>query len=151
LINQKTLYIFVGRCSYSVNQFECWNKASAIGENFSMGWLKRLFGLEKPQQAQVNPSPQPAAQTSATTEEIPPERMGLNGEYDQSGLAKRVALAFDEDPDLDDIDTLYVAQTGSVVVLKGTVPSQQVLSKMVSAAKGVSGATSVETDQVTIG
>jgi len=31
--------------------------------------------------------------------------MGLSGEYDQSGLAKRVALAFD-DPQLDDIDTL---------------------------------------------
>ncbi len=122
-----------------------------------MGWLKRLFGLEKPQNTQSASSPapasspQPAAQAGATTESIPPERMGLSGEYDQSGLAKRVALAFDEDPQLDDIDTLYVAQTGSVVVLKGKAPSQQILNKMISAARGVNGATDVDADQVTIG
>lgn len=124
----------------------------------TMGWLKRLFGMEKPQQAQVNPSPvqaaspQPAAQaSSAASESIPPERLGLSGEYDQSGLAKRVALAFDENSALDDIDTLYVAQTGSTVVLKGKVPDQEILNKMISVARGVSGATSVETNQVTIG
>lgn len=122
-----------------------------------MGWLKRLFGLEKPQNTQSASSqapaysPQPAAQAPAATESIPPERMGLSGEYDQSGLAKRVALAFDEDPQLDDIDTLYVAQTGSVVVLKGRAPSQEILNKMISAARGVNGATDVDTDQVTIG
>jgi osmotically-inducible protein OsmY len=77
--------------------------------------------------------------------------MGLSGEYDQSGLAKRVALAFDQDAGLDDVDTLYVAQTGSTVVLKGKVPSQQILQKMVSVARNVNGATGVETDQVTIG
>lgn len=58
-----------------------------------MGWLKRLFGLEKPQNAQVNPVPQqtqPIQQsvTTAATQSIAPERVGLNGEYDQSGLAK---------------------------------------------------------------
>ena len=122
-----------------------------------MGWLKRLFGLEKPQNTQSASSPapayspQPADQAPAATESIPPERMGLSGEYDQSGLAKRVALAFDEDPQLDDIDTLYVAQTGSVVVLKGKAPSQEILNKMISAARGVNGATDVDADQVTIG
>lgn len=122
-----------------------------------MGWLQRLFGLEKPQQAQVNPSPtqdySPQVEDSApaATESIPPERMGLNGEYDQSGLAKRVALAFDEDSSLDDIDTLYVAQTGSVVVLKGKVPSQEILNQMVAVALQVNGASNVETDQVTVG
>jgi osmotically-inducible protein OsmY len=126
-----------------------------------MGWLQRLFGIGKPHNAQVNPpaaaQPSPQASTTAQapaatgTEAIPPERVGLNGEYDQSGLAKRVALAFDEDPDLDDINTLYVAQTGGTVVLKGTVPSQQILDKMVSVARGVSGATGVETNQVSVG
>ena len=114
-----------------------------------MGWLKRLFGLEKPQNAQVNPST--AQAPAATTESVPLERMGLNGEYDQSGLAKRVALAFDQDPALDDVDTLYVAQTGSTVVLKGRVASQDILQKMASVARSVSGATGVETDQVQIG
>ena len=117
-----------------------------------MGWLQRLFGREKPKDAQVNPTQaRGAAGTQTNTQErVPPERMGLNGEYDQSGLAKRVALAFDEDPQLDDVDTLYVAQTGGTVVLKGQVPNRQVLDKMVSVARGVNGATSVDTSQVTV-
>ncbi|OUL34141.1 BON domain-containing protein [Nostoc sp. 106C] len=128
-----------------------------------MGWLKRLFGLEKPQNAEVNPTPQAVPQgsnatfapdttaPSAATQSIPPERLGLNGEYDQSGLAKRVALAFDQDAQLDDVDTLWVAQTGGTVVLKGKVPSQDILNRMVSVARSVNGATGVETNQVTIG
>lgn len=121
-----------------------------------MGWLKRLFGMEKPQNAQVNPEPQPLPQAvtaapATATQSIPPERVGLNGEYDQSGLAKRVALAFDQDDQLDDVDTLWVAQTSGTVVLKGKVPSQDILNKMVSVARSVSGATGVDTTQVTIG
>ncbi|MCC5639894.1 BON domain-containing protein [Nostoc sp. CHAB 5844] len=122
-----------------------------------MGWLKRLFGLEKPQNAQVNPAPQAVPQaatanaTPTATQPIPPERIGLNGEYDQSGLAKRVALAFDQDQQLDDVDTLWVAQTGGTVVLKGKVPSQDILNKMVSVARSVNGASTVDTTQVQIG
>ena len=86
-----------------------------------MGWLQRLFGMEKPADAQTDPAP--------TEDGIAPERVGLNGEYDQSGLAKRVALAFDEDPQLANIDTLWVAQTGGTVVLKGSVPSQDMLNR----------------------
>ncbi len=67
-----------------------------------MGWLQRLFGMEKPQNAQVNPpaaaqpstAQAPAATAGAEPEAVPPERVGLSGEYDQSGLAKRVALSF---------------------------------------------------------
>ncbi|MBD0361979.1 MAG: BON domain-containing protein [Coleofasciculus sp. C3-bin4] len=120
-----------------------------------MGWLKRLFGMEKPEEAQASTgATQPAtAQAPATTstETIPPERVGLNGEYDQSGLAKRVALAFDQDPDLTDEERLWVAQTSGTVVLKGEVADQATLDKMVSIARGVSGATSVDTTQVTVG
>lgn len=118
-----------------------------------MGWLQRLFGINKPKggaPAASAPAAAPA-QTGGAQQQVPPERMGLNGEYDQSGLAKRVALAFDEDAGLDDIDTLYVAQTGTTVVLKGKVPDQQILSKMVSVARGVNGATAVDTSQVTVG
>ncbi len=124
-----------------------------------MGWLQRLFGVEKPEDAQVNPTPAPdysappeeQATATDTAESIPPERVGLSGEYDQSGLAKRVALAFDQDSDLADIDTVYVAQTGSVVVLKGQAPSQETLNQMVAVALDVNGATNVETEQVTVG
>ena len=122
-----------------------------------MAWLQRLFGIGRPQaqaanapaQAPANaPAQAPAASGGAS---IPPERVGLNGEFDNSGLAKRVALAFDQDSAIDDIETLYVAQTGTTVVLKGKVPDQQSLTKMVSVARGVSGATAVDTSQVTIG
>ncbi|MEB3182412.1 MAG: hypothetical protein VKL59_25760 [Nostocaceae cyanobacterium] len=116
-----------------------------------MGWLQRLFGMEKPENAEVNPEPQTVAAAEDTGESIAPERMGLNGEYDQSGLAKRVALAFDQDSALTDVDSLWVAQTGSTVVLKGSVPSQDILDQMVSVAQGVNGATDVNTDQVSVG
>lgn len=120
-----------------------------------MGWLKRLFGLEKPheeaatQSAPVAPTQVPA--TATATQTIPPERVGLHGEYDQSGLAKRVALAFDQNPQLADIDTVYVAQLGSTVVLKGKVPSQEILNQLVALARGVNGASGVESNQVSIG
>ncbi|MBE9013880.1 phospholipid-binding protein [Pseudanabaenaceae cyanobacterium LEGE 13415] len=123
-----------------------------------MGWLQRLFGMEKPANPEqaVSGQPAPEAVASAPPEAqvggtIPPERVGLNGEYDQSGLAKRVALAFDQDAQLDDVNTLWVAQLGTTVVLKGSVPSQDVLSKMVQVASGVNGAQSVDTNQVQVG
>ena len=126
-----------------------------------MGWLKRLFGLEKLEnqqtvdapayQAPVAEAQSQQAQPAGSTQTIPPERMGLNGEYDQSGLAKRVAQAFDANPDVADIETVYVAQLGSTVVLKGTVPSQEIVNRLVTIAKGVKGATGVETNQVSVG
>ena len=109
-----------------------------------MGWLQRMFGLEQSESAQVNP----ISSDDANTQTTEPERMGLNGEYDQSGLAKRVALAFDQDPDLDDIDTLWVAQTGSTVVLKGQVPTQDILNQLIAVAHTVDGTTDVDTTQV---
>ncbi|NJL37301.1 MAG: BON domain-containing protein [Leptolyngbyaceae cyanobacterium RM2_2_4] len=131
-----------------------------------MGWLQRLFGKEEQEKKQRSQGGQGnrAAQSSgsvaqapataprqSSAQSIPPERVGLDGQYDESGLAKRVAAAFDDDPSLDDIDTLYVAQTGGTVVLKGKAPSQQILSKMATIAKGVRGASAVDTSQVTIG
>ncbi len=67
-----------------------------------MGWLQRMFGLEQSESTQVNPT----SSNDANAQTIEPERIGLNGEYDQSGLAKRVALAFDQNSNIDDIDTL---------------------------------------------
>jgi osmotically-inducible protein OsmY len=122
-----------------------------------MSWLKRLFGLEKPDAATTGaPAGVPAsaaAQDPAAPaqEQIAPAKVGLNGEFDESGLAKRVALAFDNDPAIDDIDTVYVAQLSSKVVLKGKAPSQEIVDKMVAVASGVNGATEVDTSQVTVG
>jgi osmotically-inducible protein OsmY len=114
-----------------------------------MGFLQKMFGMEKPANAEVNPTP--AETDPETGSEVAAERMGLNGEYDQSGLAKRVALAFDEDASVTDVETLWVAQTGGSVVLKGSVPSQEILDRMVELASGVSGATDVSVDQVSVG
>jgi len=121
-----------------------------------MGWLQRIFGKEKPAGAQVNPEPAPASAEVPEAEKtasgtIAPERVGLNGEYDQSGLAKRVALAFDEDAGLDDIETLWVAQLGTTVVLKGKVPSQDLLNKAIEISRTVNGAADVTTAEVNVG
>jgi osmotically-inducible protein OsmY len=112
-----------------------------------MGFLDRIFGGKKAEAAPAEAAPANAP----TGSDIPAERVGLNGEYDQSGLAKRVAKAFDDDGQIDDVQTLWVAQTGGTVVLKGKVPSQDFLNKATSVASSVSGATSVDTSGVEIG
>jgi osmotically-inducible protein OsmY len=123
-------------------------------ESKFMGWLQRLFGKDEAEKAKkVSSTPKAAKATTTNTTTstvIPPERVGLDGTYDESGLAKRVALAFDRDNALDDIETLWVAQSGSTVVLKGTVPSQQVLDRMAKVAREVEGATSVDLSQAKI-
>ncbi|MBT9310587.1 BON domain-containing protein [Leptothoe kymatousa] len=133
-----------------------------------MGFLKRIFKQDKPAGASTKAGRRPGAKKTApkTTaaaptataannapaeEDIPLCKIGLTGEFDESGLAKRVTLAFDEDSQLDDVETLWVAQLSSKVVLKGKVPSQGILDKMVTVAKGVDGATAVDTSQVEIG
>jgi len=112
-----------------------------------MGWLDRIFpGLKKP----ATP-PVVANVTNEQGEVIPPAKVGPDGKFDESGLAKRVVLAFDDDAQLDDIATLWVAQLSGKVVLKGQVPSQALLDKAVSIASGVEGAEGVDTSGVTIG
>ncbi|MEM7065169.1 MAG: phospholipid-binding protein [Cyanobacteria bacterium P01_B01_bin.77] len=133
-----------------------------------MGFLKRIFKQDKPAGASTKAGRRPGAKKSApkataaptaaapanapaAEDDIPLCKIGLTGEFDESGLAKRVTLAFDEDSQLDDVETLWVAQLSSKVVLKGKVPSQAILDKMVAVAKDVEGATAVDTSQVEIG
>ncbi|MDZ4832415.1 MAG: DUF3370 family protein [Candidatus Melainabacteria bacterium] len=116
----------------------------------TMGWLDRLFGNKDKETAGAPAQPQVASAQTSTTTEIAPERVGLNGEYDQSGLAKRVARAFDQ-ADFQDEQTVWIAQTGTTVVLKGRVPDQELLNKMVAVARTVNGAKAVESDQVVVG
>lgn len=107
-----------------------------------MGWFGNIFGGGDKAEVPEGEAFQPGA--------VPPARQGLNGEYDQSGLAKRVAKAFDEDPELAAVEGMWVAQTGATVVLKGTAPSQAILDKLVAIAGQTHGAISVDTSQVTI-
>lgn len=76
---------------------------------------------------------------------IPPERIGLSGEYDYQGLSKRVALAFRQRFIAAEIANLKIRQRGSVVVLTGRVFNQALLERLVCVALQVEGATDVET------
>ncbi|MEM6449129.1 MAG: phospholipid-binding protein [Cyanobacteria bacterium P01_D01_bin.105] len=116
-----------------------------------MGFFKRIFGKDKPANATPKIKRGIAKAAGNKADDVPDYKVGLDGKFDESGLAKRVALAFDEDSQLDDIDTLWVAQTSATVVLKGKVPSQSILDKMVTVAKGVDGTDAVDTQQVEVG
>jgi len=80
---------------------------------------------------------------SALFQTIPPERIGLNGEYDHYGLAKRVQLAFQQAFTSEQIQSLAVSQRGRVVVLKGQV-AKNLLKRLVEIAAKIHGATDVE-------
>lgn len=76
------------------------------------------------------------------------ERTGLDGEYDPSGLAKRVAKAFSEDPTFKDILTIYVAQNNRNIILKGSISDRNLLEKLVEVAQNVEGVSKVDASQV---
>lgn len=88
--------------------------------------------------------------TSQLFRAIPPERIGLNDEYDHNGLAKRVALEFSKTFEPDELEGLKITQRGTVVVLLGAVPSQQFLVKLVAVVMDVSGAVDVEINGVCV-
>jgi hypothetical protein len=50
---------------------------------------------------------------------IPPERVGLDGEYDHCGLAKRVDLALRSALGDEPMTQLEIAQRGKVVIFRG--------------------------------
>jgi hypothetical protein len=81
---------------------------------------------------------------------IPPERVGLDGEYDHQGLAKRVSLAFRQHFTPDELQNLRVNQRGAVVVLMGKIADQRLLIRLVNVAMEVSGAADVEINGVSV-
>jgi hypothetical protein len=81
---------------------------------------------------------------------IPPERIGLSGEYDYSGLAKRVLQLFNQTFEPDEIAKLRVTQRGAVVILLGKISSQQLLVRLVRTAMSINGAVDVEVNGVSL-
>ena len=75
----------------------------------------------------------------------PPERVGLNGEYDHSGLAKRVDRALRQAFLPQTLEQLTVTQRGRVVVFIGRVLNAGLLRQFADVAAKVSGATNIET------
>jgi hypothetical protein len=84
------------------------------------------------------------------TPPTPPEFMGLEGEYDSCGLAKRVAIALDQEPDIEDLSTLSIVQAGSTIRFTGAVPDQDTLDRIVELTAKVDGTKSVDTSQVAL-
>ena len=78
------------------------------------------------------------------------ERTGIDGEYDRSGLAKRVAQAFTKDATLKEISTVYVAQNNRQIILKGTISDRDLLEKLVEVARNVEGVSKVDVSQVEV-
>ncbi|MEM9503303.1 MAG: hypothetical protein AAGA01_05035, partial [Cyanobacteria bacterium P01_E01_bin.43] len=75
---------------------------------------------------------------------ILPAKVGLDGKFDESGLAKRVAQALD-DAGISDEVGLWVAQKRDIVVPKYNPDAESVLSRAKQVAKRVDGASDCET------
>ena len=81
---------------------------------------------------------------------IPSERVGLYGEFNLSGMAQRVARAFEQDPLLEDVATVYVAQEDDAIILTGTISDANLLRRMENIALRVTGVEKVYSSQVAI-
>ena len=91
-----------------------------------------------------------------TTEElskIPKERIGIDGRYTESGLATRISQSLREDEILLALDydnSVYVAQTGRKIVLKGAVTDQYTFERVVNIARATKGVKEVDAEQIII-
>ncbi|MGB3135843.1 MAG: hypothetical protein WBG38_14815 [Nodosilinea sp.] len=108
-----------------------------------MGFLGKLFGKKEEEKAKATPKIN--VKQAATTAKVDAAKVGLDGQFDESGLAKRVAQAFDDAGLSDDVG-LWVAQSGSTVVLKYNSDAQSVLDQAKKIAMSVDGATNVTTE-----
>lgn len=79
----------------------------------------------------------------------PPERIGVHGEYDYNGLAKRVMYSFRQAVG-DEVSQLKVRQRGCVVILTGVISSRRRLNHLITIATKTKGAALVELYGVTI-
>jgi osmotically-inducible protein OsmY len=107
-----------------------------------MGFLGKLFGKKEEEKAKATPNVN--VKQAAAAAKIDMAKVGLDGQFDESGLAKRVAKALD-DANISDSVGLWVAQTGSTVVLKYNPDAEGVLDQAKKVAMGVEGATAVNT------
>lgn len=81
---------------------------------------------------------------------LPPDCMGLEGEYDPCGLAKRVAAALNDQQQLAELQTLTLAQKGSTIVYYGHVEDRQTLDKIIETTAQVDGTHAIDVDQVSV-
>ncbi|WP_190689622.1 hypothetical protein [Leptolyngbya sp. FACHB-671] len=119
-----------------------------------MDVLRNFSGVEQHHESQgscgVENSQPNLAPRFTTFRNIPPERVGLNGEYDHGGLAKRVSLRFSQSFEATEIENLRIIQRGAVVVLLGKIPNRRLLTQMIAIALGTSGAVDVEINGISV-
>jgi hypothetical protein len=75
---------------------------------------------------------------------IPPERVGLDGQYDHFGLVKRVDLALRQSLGDASVAQLEIAQRGKVVVFRGKALDDRLVRKITCLALAIDGADWVE-------
>lgn len=80
----------------------------------------------------------------------PPERVGLNGEYDYYGLSKRVRVQCKERLGKGAIAGLAVLQRGRVVILHGHIANRALLKQVIQIALQQDGIADVELRGLTI-
>lgn len=81
---------------------------------------------------------------------IPVEHMGLEGEYDRFGLAKRVAQALDQQEALASLNSLTFVQKGNSIVFWGEIPDRRMLERLIETASKVDGTHEVDIAGVTV-
>lgn len=91
-----------------------------------------------------------ASGVSTLFETIPPERMGLNGEYDYYGLAKRVCHAFGQRFGEASLGSWAIAQRGGIVTVRGHITSVYLLYQFIELALRTEGTVGVEVNGNTI-
>lgn len=101
-------------------------------------------------QDQHQPNSRPYLDNASFFNTIPPERMGLNGEYDYHGLVKRVYRAFYEQMTAEELRSLKVKQRGSVIILAGKVTTYAQLTRLIQIALSVEGTVEVEANGVMV-
>jgi hypothetical protein len=75
---------------------------------------------------------------------IPPERVGLDGEYDHSGLAKRVDRGLRQALGDATVDQLEIAQRGKVVIFGGHSLDPRLVRQITRLTLEIEGADFVE-------
>ena len=84
----------------------------------------------------------PADNARLTT--IPPERIGLQGEYDHYGLAKRIQAGFKGRLGRVEAAKVSIKQRGGVIILSGQVDCRDILDDLIAIALHAEGTTHVE-------
>ncbi len=81
---------------------------------------------------------------------IPPERIGLNGEYDHYGLAKRVKASLCNQFGQDATTWLKIQQRGSAILLSGKIATWSMAEELAQFILTLEGATQVELHQLQV-